>query len=111
MLDGLELKFNLIKDISDKLGFYYQAIHHPGKKDPFDKENGVGTYSIIKLVQTYYVNNKNKFDAVVPKDTAIIALTTKLNFLEGKLKNQGGSNSSKGSSGSSGGDNNKKGRK
>eukprot|EP00957_Ditylum_brightwellii_P050253 3811372-Ditylum_brightwellii.AAC.1 len=36
---------------------------------------------------------------------------TKLHSLEGKLKNQGGSNSGKGGSGSSGGDNNKKGRK
>eukprot|EP00957_Ditylum_brightwellii_P193681 14749033-Ditylum_brightwellii.AAC.1 len=59
----------------------------------------------------HYVNNKNEFDTVDPKDTATIALTTKLNSLEGKLKNQRGSNSGKGSYGSLGGDNNKKDRK
>eukprot|EP00957_Ditylum_brightwellii_P057499 4359289-Ditylum_brightwellii.AAC.1 len=58
----------------------------------------------------HYVNNKNKFEAVDPKDTAIIALTIKLNSLEEKLRNQGGSNSGKGGSGSSSGDNNKKGK-
>eukprot|EP00957_Ditylum_brightwellii_P017847 1343871-Ditylum_brightwellii.AAC.1 len=116
ILDGMELKFNLIKYISGESVFttkqitvqVFQALltttnqdfkfYVNGKKDPFDKGNDVDTYSIIKLVQTYYINNKNKFEAVDSKDTAIIALTTKLNSLEEKLKNQGGSNSGKGGS-------------
>eukprot|EP00957_Ditylum_brightwellii_P188522 14352284-Ditylum_brightwellii.AAC.1 len=89
MLDGMELKFNLIKDIS---GESVLTTKH----------------FTVQLVQTHYFNNKNEFDAVDLKDTAIVALTTKLNSLEGKLKNQGGSNSSKGSSGSTGSDNNKR---
>eukprot|EP00957_Ditylum_brightwellii_P123484 9414804-Ditylum_brightwellii.AAC.2 len=37
----------------------------------------------------HYVNNKNDFDAVDPKDAAIIASTTKVSALEGKLKFNG----------------------
>eukprot|EP00957_Ditylum_brightwellii_P095274 7256581-Ditylum_brightwellii.AAC.1 len=67
MLDGMEHKFNQIKDISGKSVFTTKQF----------------------TIQMHYVNNKNEFDAVDPKDTVIIALTTKLNSLEGKLKNQG----------------------
>eukprot|EP00957_Ditylum_brightwellii_P179896 13704037-Ditylum_brightwellii.AAC.1 len=103
----MELKFNLIKNISGESVFTTKQFtiqifwallittnqdfkcYVKGKKDPFDEGNDVDIYSIIKLVQTHYVNNKNEFEDVDPKDTAIIALITKLNSLEGKLKNQG----------------------
>eukprot|EP00957_Ditylum_brightwellii_P018717 1406502-Ditylum_brightwellii.AAC.1 len=105
MLDGMELKFNLIKDISGESVFSTKqfTIQHyvKGKKDPFNEGYDVNIYSIIKLVRMHYVNNKHEFEAVDPKDTAIITLTTKLNSLEEKLKNQG-SNSGKGGSGSLG---------
>eukprot|EP00957_Ditylum_brightwellii_P149828 11410543-Ditylum_brightwellii.AAC.1 len=103
----MELKFNLIKDISGKSVFTTKQFtiqvfwalltttnqdskcYVKEKKDPFDNRNNFDICSIIKLVWTHYVNNKNEFEAVDTKDAVIIALTRKLNSLEGKLKNQG----------------------
>eukprot|EP00957_Ditylum_brightwellii_P186472 14197496-Ditylum_brightwellii.AAC.1 len=67
MLDKMEMKFNHIQN---------------GKKDPIDKGRDVDIFDIINSVCTHYVNNKDKFNKVDPKDAAIIALTTKLNTLE-----------------------------
>ena len=76
MLDGIELKFNPTKDISGESVFTTKQFtiqvfwallittnqdfkrYVKGKKDPFDEGNDVDIYSIIKLVQTHYVNNK-----------------------------------------------------
>eukprot|EP00957_Ditylum_brightwellii_P018829 1415091-Ditylum_brightwellii.AAC.1 len=58
-----------------------------------------------------YISNKHEFDAADPKDAAIILLTTKLNTLEERLKNQGGSGSNKDGSGLLGGTKNDKSNK
>eukprot|EP00957_Ditylum_brightwellii_P066967 5083240-Ditylum_brightwellii.AAC.1 len=116
MLDGMELKFNLIKNIFGESVFItkqftiqvFQALltttnqnfkcYIKGKKDTFDEGNDIYIYSIIKSAQMHYINSKNEFEAVDLKNTAIIALTTKLNSPEGTLKNQGSSNSGNGGS-------------
>eukprot|EP00957_Ditylum_brightwellii_P207843 15354773-Ditylum_brightwellii.AAC.1 len=93
MLDGMELKFNLIKDISGELVFTTKQFtiqvfrarltttnqdfkyYVKGKKDPFDEGNDIDIYSIIKSVQTHYVNNKNEFEAVASdKEDVLLVL-------------------------------------
>eukprot|EP00957_Ditylum_brightwellii_P196226 14951407-Ditylum_brightwellii.AAC.1 len=46
-------------------------------------------------IKKHYVNNEVEFNKVDPKDAAIIALTTKLNTLETKMKSGGPNNSTK----------------
>eukprot|EP00957_Ditylum_brightwellii_P199576 15213762-Ditylum_brightwellii.AAC.1 len=100
MLDEMEMKFNHIQDVSQELVFMtkqftiqvFRALltltdqdfirYVRGKKSPFNKGRDVDIFDIINLVCTHYVNNKNEFNKVDPKDAAIIALTTKLNTLE-----------------------------
>eukprot|EP00957_Ditylum_brightwellii_P099847 7607549-Ditylum_brightwellii.AAC.1 len=51
----------------------------------------------------HYINNKRSFGLVDPKDADIIALTTKINTLEGRLKKKENPKENSGSPGASNG--------
>eukprot|EP00957_Ditylum_brightwellii_P186868 14230110-Ditylum_brightwellii.AAC.1 len=57
-----------------------------GKKDPFNEGKDVDIFDVINSVRIHYVNNKEDFNKGNSKDAATIALTTKLNILETKMK-------------------------
>eukprot|EP00957_Ditylum_brightwellii_P007117 540312-Ditylum_brightwellii.AAC.1 len=119
MLDDMEIKFNQIRDVSEESIYttrqftiqVFRALltttnqdfwrYAKGKKYPFDEGQDVDIFDIILSVRAHYVNNKLEFDCMDPKDAAIIALTSKLNNIENKLKmTNGGNSNSQGNSNS-----------
>eukprot|EP00957_Ditylum_brightwellii_P201281 15324921-Ditylum_brightwellii.AAC.1 len=59
--------------------------HIKPKKDLFDEGKGVDIYDIIQVYQMHCINNKSEWNTVDQKDATIIALTIKVNSLDGRL--------------------------
>eukprot|EP00957_Ditylum_brightwellii_P023290 1757440-Ditylum_brightwellii.AAC.1 len=119
MLDEIEMKFNHIQDVLQKLVFtikqstiqVFRALltltnqdfirYVKGKKDPLNEGRDVDIFDVINSIHTHYVNNDDDFNKIDQKDAAIIALITKLKVLESSFKSGGGNLNKKNANGNS----------
>eukprot|EP00957_Ditylum_brightwellii_P132410 10096915-Ditylum_brightwellii.AAC.1 len=117
MLDEMEMKFNHIQDVLQESVFTTKQFtiqvfcallmltnqdfirYVKGKKDPFEEGRDVDVFDVINSVCTHYVNNKDDFSKMDPKDAAIIVFTTKLNTFESSFKSGGGNSNKKNANG------------